>query len=384
MFVDPQLHIICVLVCGLFNFLIPTKHIAAKQWNLILFSFLVVFYAAPVAAIIALLLSCIVSFLSRLIAQNKVSNLGYKVALLIPVSVIFLFEFAFPESTIYEKLGSSYYAIKSITVLVDSRKGLLQSKFRQIFLLNIWFPTYSAGPIERAETFSDEKFANIKITPASLLDGCSRVLVGLFKIIFIGSQLLLPFMQSTFGGLETVIDSSNVLHAYIYILLLFILLYINFSGYTDIAIGTSKLFGIDIKENFDRPFLSTSIQNFWQRWHLSLSKTISRYLFLPFVRATGKPTLGIFLSFVLIGLWHQFSINYLLWGVLHGAALAINFQYVRYKKRVDVLVKFHQTLFSSIFFRVVTILYVAWVSAIANADGFDSALQLTGLLVGLH
>ncbi|MGI3167281.1 MBOAT family O-acyltransferase [Pseudooceanicola sp. 200-1SW] len=103
----------------------------------------------------------------------------------------------------------------------------------------------------------------------------------------------------------------------------FLVLYLDFTGYSDIAIGSGLLFGIRIPENFRWPLVSTSIQEFWQRWHLSLGAFIGTYLFKPIVRQTGKPALGIFLAFLFVGLWHNVSIPYLIWGFGHGAALAI-------------------------------------------------------------
>jgi len=139
-----------------------------------------------------------------------------------------------------------------------------------------------------------------------------------------------------------------------------------------------------VQENFKLPFLATSIQNFWQRWHLSLAQTVSQYLFLPIVRATGKPALAILCAFVTIGLWHDISLTYLCWGLLHGAALAFHLKYSRFAGKRPALKALHANPLVLTFFRMLTLSYVAWVSAFANAPNLDAAFALTGTLVGLN
>ena len=103
----------------------------------------------------------------------------------------------------------------------------------------------------------------------------------------------------------------------------FAALYFDFSGYSLLAIACAAMFGVRLPENFNRPYLATNIQAFWQRWHMSLNAFIGTYLFKPMVRATGSPRLGIFLAFVAAGLWHKASLGYLAWGIGHGVALSL-------------------------------------------------------------
>lgn len=381
MFVDPQLHLYLVVVAALFYFLLPTGWVRAKQVLLISVSLLLVMYAAPVAGLIALALSIFVALIGPYISEKRCSKLVYRGSLLIPISVIFLFDFVLPQGGWYEKLGSSYFAIKSLTVLIDCHKAAIRPNFRQVLLLNLWFPIYSAGPIERADTFRDEVFA-ARVSLVNLYEGGARIVVGLFKSIFLAKELLSPFVVRHYGGLEHVIASGDWGLALTFILLSFLILYVSFSGYTDVAIGTSKIFGISIRENFDKPFLATSVQNFWQRWHLSLSQTVSRYLFKPLVRATGKPALAIFTAFTVIGLWHDLSLTYLMWGIFHGGALAVNLVYGRFCKGKLGLVAFHSNFFVRLCSCAITLTYIAWVSAVANAPDFDTGLQLTLTLIG--
>ena len=106
-----------------------------------------------------------------------------------------------------------------------------------------------------------------------------------------------------------------------FMVLSFLFLYLNFSGFTDIAVGSGMLFNLNLSENFRFPLIAHSIQNFWQRWHLSLSKFITAYMFKPMLRRTGRTALSLIVTFTLIGLWHRTTVGYLLWGV----ALAVFF-----------------------------------------------------------
>lgn len=156
----------------------------------------------------------------------------------------------------------------------------------------------------------------------------------------------------------------------------FLALYIDFAGYTEIAIGSALLFGVTLPENFRWPLRATSIQEFWQRWHLSLGRFISTYLFNAVVREVGKPGLAIFLSFTAVGLWHQLSLPYFLWGLGHGAALAANMwlrkRYLSKPKpaMVSVVLKTVGWVF--------TMSYVALLSAIGNSADLYAVMRLIG------
>lgn len=158
----------------------------------------------------------------------------------------------------------------------------------------------------------------------------------------------------------------------------FLALYIDFAGYTEVAIGTALLFGVTLPENFRWPLRATSIQEFWQRWHLSLGRFINTYLFSAIVRELGKPSLAIFLSFIAVGLWHQLSLPYFLWGLGHGAALAGNMwlrkRYLSKPKPAAVTVGLKAVGW------VFTMSYVALLSAIGNSEDLQMVAQLLGRL----
>ncbi len=114
-----------------------------------------------------------------------------------------------------------------------------------------------------------------------------------------------------------------------YLTLYYLTLYLNFSAYTDIAIGTSRFFGFRIMENFNFPILATSIDEFWRRWHMTLTNWCREYVYQPVLGLWRRPMIASYATFVVIGLWHEFSLSRILWGVLHGSALIGYFSWKR-------------------------------------------------------
>lgn len=382
MFVDPQIHLYSSFLAVLCYYLIPHENPVVRQWLLVFFSFLLISFAAPFAGLIGIFLSVFAFIAGHSLLQRETKKFLFYAYVAVPIFVMIMFDFITSNASWLDRLGASYFAIKSITVLFDCKWRQLTPTFRQVLMLNLWFPIYSAGPIERAATFSEDKFTN-RFDINDIGTGAGRILLGLFKTVYLASELISPYLASNYGTVVDVAQAGSTLGAYVFTLINFLFIYINFSGYTDVAIGTSRLFGFRITENFNFPFLATSIQNFWQRWHRSLSAVVSKYLFIPIVRATGKPALAIFLAFTIIGLWHEFTILYLIWGVLHGSALSLNMQYVKFTKRRPKLVALHKTRASKLVFGCITLTYVSWVSIIANCPSFEIAFSLTLIMLGL-
>ena len=231
-------------------------------------------------------------------------------------------------------LGLSYYSLK----LYASMHTAHRSGTRQptaIAATVLFFPSFAIGPIDEASAFG-ESVVSRSFSSEAAIRGVARIGTGVAKAYviapyiaedlgrrFVGQDLT---TLSGWGGLST---TEAIAATY----LAFLRLFFDFSGFTSIAVGTGLLFNITVSENFKAPFLANSIQNFWQRWHLSLSTFITKYLFQPMVRATGKPVLSMVTAFVLIGLWHEPTLGYLIWGVGHGAALGWYFRRSRGRRR---------------------------------------------------
>lgn len=223
----------------------------------------------------------------------------------------FLETFSFSTTTLLLPLGISFYLFESIGYLIDVKRGQrAERNYVQFALFIAFFPKVILGPIERAAHFIPQK---IHITWNNITIGLFIALWGIFKKIVIADQL----------GAIASNHTSPLFTAYIYAFQL----YFDFSGYTDIAIGTSKVFGIDLLQNFNRPYASASIAEFWRRWHMSLSFWLRDYLYIPLGGSRVSPFrkhLNIMIVFLLSGLWHGAGWTFIVWGIVHGMLMVLN------------------------------------------------------------
>lgn len=227
-------------------------------------------------------------------------------------------------------LGFSYLAFRLIHTLRDRQTGRLpELSLREYTSYALFFPAMTAGPIDRAERFTPEYralAAGPGLPPARLVIGGARIAMGLLKKFVLADSLAL-FALSPVNAAQTHDAGALWLLLYAYAWRLFL----DFSGYTDIAIGLGILFGIRLPENFDRPYLRQNITAFWQSWHITLSNWARFYVFSPLSRALlrRKPrpsTLVVVLcaqlvTMLTIGLWHGITLNFALWGLWHGLGL---------------------------------------------------------------
>jgi len=276
-------------------------------------------------------------------------------------------------------LGLSYYSLKLYASMhAAHRSGVRQPAAIASTLL--FFPSFAIGPIDEAEAFGESVITR-SFSGEAAMRGLARIGTGVAKVYviapYVAESLGKRFVGqdlTTLNGWGALSTSEAIAATY----LAFVRLFFEFSGFTSIAVGTALLFNINVSENFKAPFLSNSIQNFWQRWHLSLSTFITTYLFQPMVRATGKPRLSMVTAFVLIGLWHEPTLGYAIWGAGHGAALSWYFGRTRGRKR-NRTVQYHRLrTWMSI---AATISYVAFMSAVANlGDASSIAAYLRALI----
>jgi alginate O-acetyltransferase complex protein AlgI len=222
-------------------------------------------------------------------------------------------------------LGISYYTFRLISYVVDVywEKLPAERNFIDFAAYVSFFPHILAGPIQRSGDFL-RQIRNPDATPAVMTEGLRRMLLGCFKKLVIADNLGL-IVGLAYPSLEPATRSSTLLAFYLFPLQL----YADFSALTDIAIGASLLFGIRSPENFDHPFSATSISQFWRRWHMSLTSWLTDYVFLPLRMATRRAgNLGLAFSLIvnmlLIGLWHNVSWTFVVFGMMHGVFLIVD------------------------------------------------------------
>ena len=223
-------------------------------------------------------------------------------------------------------VGISFYTFKELSYVIDvyRRKISAAGNFIEFLAFVSFFPQLIAGPIDRAQSFlvqfAQERVFRIK----EAVDGCRQMLWGFFKKIFIADTLAVA-VNNTYSNLYDV-SGDQLLIATI---LFSFQLYCDFSGYSDIAIGTAKLFGFRLMSNFNYPYFSRSITEFWRRWHISLSEWLRDYLYYPLIFSRRNKTkiwlyLSTFITFALIGLWHGAGWNYIVMGMIFGFFLVLD------------------------------------------------------------
>lgn len=226
-------------------------------------------------------------------------------------------------------LGFSYVAFRLLHTILDRKAGRLPPvSLAEYVNYVIFFPSFTAGPIDRIERFTRDLNHPVALDREGWLDAGNRFFVGLFKKFVIADALAWVALNDSFA--QTV-DSSVWMWILLYCYSLRI--YLDFSGYTDIAIGLGRLLGVRLPENFNSPYLKQNLTQFWNSWHMTLTQWFRNYFFNPLNRAmrSGKePVPAILVIFIaqistmaLIGLWHGVTMGFVLWGLWHGLGLFI-------------------------------------------------------------
>jgi alginate O-acetyltransferase complex protein AlgI len=218
-------------------------------------------------------------------------------------------------------LGISFFTFEFIHYAVDRYRGTAErGNFRDYLAFILFFPTMVAGPIKRFQDF-EPKLARPSLAWAEDWElGVTRILVGLVKK-FAVADLLTAFTDH--------LNMADIATADRWVLPVWLVaygakIYFDFSAYSDIAIGSARLFGIKVPENFDWPYIRTNIADFWGHWHMSLTKWLTDYLFIPLGgsrRAASRVYLNVLVTMGISGLWHGAGLNFIVWGLWHGLLL---------------------------------------------------------------
>jgi D-alanyl-lipoteichoic acid acyltransferase DltB (MBOAT superfamily) len=219
-------------------------------------------------------------------------------------------------------LGLSFYTFQALTYTIDLYRRDAEGTRSLLAHLSAvsFFPTLQAGPITRVDDLVKQFAKRRAISNADGGRAFFLIATGVLKKALIADFLAENLVNRVFDTPNLYSGAQALLAVYAYSLQL----YFDFSGYTDIARGAGLLLGIDLPRNFDRPYLSPNIADFWRRWHISFSNWLRDYLYysIPGKRTRIMPYLGLVITMVLGGLWHGFSWNFAIWGLLHGCGLA--------------------------------------------------------------
>lgn len=218
-------------------------------------------------------------------------------------------------------IGISFYTFQAISYLVDVYRGetAVQKNFTHLALYISFFPQLIAGPIVRYHDIA-KQITNRTLDYDDIIYGIKRFIFGLAKKVLIANQ---------FGYVADQIFASDYtslspMTAWVGALAYSLQIYFDFSGYSDMAIGLARMFGFRLLENFNFPYVAQSIQDFWRRWHISLSNWFKDYLYIPLGgnrKGSTRTLINLLIVFFITGFWHGASWNFIVWGLLHGAFL---------------------------------------------------------------
>ncbi len=232
-------------------------------------------------------------------------------------------------------IGASYYTLRALHFVIDARRrGTLDLGFLDFLVYNSFFPALIAGPIERADHFRETYERLGRPSREDLCEGVKRLFFGLLKRVVLGAILLQ--WAAPIIGFDPAAPALPWWRAWCALYAMALFAYFDFAGYSDLAIGASRLLGIRLAENFDNPYLRGSIAEFWRGWHLSLSFWIRDYLFLPLCGRSAsrlRPHLAALVSMTLCGLWHGPTGGWIAWGFLHGAGLSAHQAWTSWLRR---------------------------------------------------
>lgn len=276
-------------------------------------------------------------------------------------------------------LGLSYYTFQTIGYMTDIYRGTIKAEksISRFSLFTLFFPKLLVGPIERANHFLPQLKIQVHFQKENIIEGAKRIAWGLFKKLVVADRISLyhnavmlnPDQQSG----QTLLFASI---SYTF------QVYADFSGYTDIALGTARMFGFDLMENFKRPLLAKNISDFWRRWHISLSSWVNDYIFNPIaLKRRDWGNWGIFyallISFVVIGIWHGAAWNYVLFGVIQ--ALALTYETITRRERKKISKKINPVIYRNVSI-LFTFLFVTFSLIIFQSTTFNEA---TGIIKGI-
>jgi len=226
-------------------------------------------------------------------------------------------------------LGLSFYLFRLIHYAIEVYKGNLKKLSFKVFnTYMLYLPVIVVGPIIRIDDWQRE--VKRRRWDARLFSaGLERILYGLVKVVVLGNYV---FSIKLADYIESLSVNQIWLANYLDCVRYAGNSYMQFAGYTDVAVGFSMLLGLKIAENFDYPFLAKNINDFWKRWHISLSQWCRDYIFSPIASSTRLPWVAILTSMLVLGLWHELSLRYILWAVFHGSGIVIWNVYRKYVK----------------------------------------------------
>lgn len=367
-----------------------SKNIFVSKSVLLVASYLFVLYADVRFALILFVMTCSTWYFAP---KKKWGFIGIIVPLLalsyFKYTNFFIDSFAgifhldHKSLSIVLPIGISFYTFSAISYIVDVRRGkVLPRGLMDVALYLSFFPKLVSGPIQRSSDFFEQANTRLNIGWQSFSCGVQIFIFGLFKKIVLADRLSV-FVDQVYAT-PAAFGSTTILLA---VIAYSLQIYLDFSGYSDMAIGIARILGFNLPRNFNLPYLSHNVTELWKRWHISLSSWLLDYLYISLGgnrKGKARTYINLILTMILGGLWHGANWTYIIWGLLHGVALAVHKAWMTLtgspnKKAgplptfLSIIVTFMFTTFCWIFFRAESISDAFFI--ISRIVSFESGLE---------
>lgn len=325
-----------------------------RNFLLLLASLLFYAYGEP-GYILLMLISVLLNYIFALLLSKYQKKIFLVSAVIVNLGILGVFKYtdflltainsaldiALPLPNIPLPIGISFFTFQALSYVIDVyRKDVpAQRNYAKLLLYISFFPQLIAGPIVRYKDIAreiDDRHTDIK----SISFGLRRFIVGLGKKVLISNSMAVvaDFIFELNG------EELNILSAWIGALAYLMQIYFDFSGYSDMAIGLGKMFGFHFKENFNHPYIASTIQDFWRRWHISLSTFFRDYVYIPLGgnrKGKVRTVLNKIFVFFLTGLWHGANWTFIVWGLFHGFFLLLEEFIPKIKKLPKFILHFY-------------------------------------------
>ncbi|ONI47986.1 hypothetical protein AN644_03135 [Candidatus Epulonipiscium fishelsonii] len=341
-------------------------NIKLKNMWLLLASLLFYAWGEPIY-IMLMIFSTFINWKFGLVIEKKPTLLKYVV--IINLGILFIFKYlnfvtsslniSGFETNISLPIGISFFTFQAMSYVIDVKRGVVeaQKSYLSLLLYICLFPQLIAGPIIKYHDIATQIMERT-INVDKIYTGINRFIIGLSKKMIV-SNTLAVYVDTIFS---TDVTSLNIVSTWIGAFAYVFQIYFDFSGYSDMAIGLGKMFGFEFKENFNYPLTATSIKDFWNRWHISLSTWFKEYLYIPLGgNRNGKTYRNLMIVFLATGIWHGANWTFVLWGVFNGIFLILE-----RKKFIQIKLRPLQHMYT---FLVVTLLFVLF-----RADNIEYAM----------
>ena len=337
LFSDP-IFLFVFLPLALFFFYIAPK----KLKNIVLLGLSLVFYTwGERKMVLLLIVSSLVDYIAGIIIAKSYKKIGLIISIIFNLGILIYFKYSnfileniFTVSSFFNKytelntinvimpLGISFFTFQTMSYTIDVYRGKVKATYNFINFCTYvsLFPQLVAGPIVRYKEI-EYQLKNKSLSIEMFSIGVERFVKGLFKKIFIANNLVLvaDVAFENPHGYGTLISWMGIITYTLYI-------YFDFSGYSDMAIGLGKMFGFDFPENFNYPYLASSIRDFWRRWHITMSNWFRDYVYISLGgnrKKENRVLLNLLIVFLVTGLWHGAAWSFVIWGIWHGFFLIL-------------------------------------------------------------